>query len=98
MTECAFVRIISNPAFSPDSLTPKQALALLGANLKHPTHHFWPDDISLLESLEGVSRALPGITSLPLYRTANSRRYASTLDRAIKSFARAGSSRVELIQ
>lgn len=28
-TECAFVRIISNPAFSPDALTPADALALL---------------------------------------------------------------------
>ena len=37
LTECAFVRAISNPAFSLDALTPQSAIELLTANLKHPT-------------------------------------------------------------
>jgi predicted nucleic acid-binding protein len=36
LTQTAFVRILSNPAFSPNALTPGDALALLRANLAHP--------------------------------------------------------------
>jgi uncharacterized protein len=44
-TECGFVRIVSNPAFSPDFLTLPEAIRLLTLNLSHPTHHFWADDL-----------------------------------------------------
>lgn len=47
LTELAFVRILSNPAFSSDSLTPWQAAELLGANLKQPDHRFWNDEVDL---------------------------------------------------
>jgi uncharacterized protein len=50
-TQTAFVRIVSNPAFSPNALTPADALALLQSNLGHPAHKFWPDDIGLLEAV-----------------------------------------------
>ncbi len=46
--------MVSNPAFSRDALTPRQALELLEANLAHPAHHFWPDDLSLGEALAKV--------------------------------------------
>ena len=45
LTELAFVRIISNPAFSADALAPAAALSLLDANLGHPSHVFWADDL-----------------------------------------------------
>jgi toxin-antitoxin system PIN domain toxin len=50
-TEAAFVRILSNPAFSPDALTPADAVALLRSNLAHPAHQFWPGDIGLLDAI-----------------------------------------------
>jgi predicted nucleic acid-binding protein len=34
-TETVFVRILPNPAFSPNAVTPADALALLRANLRH---------------------------------------------------------------
>lgn len=45
LTELAFARIVSNPAFSTDALSPAAALSLLEENLKHPHHIFWPDDL-----------------------------------------------------
>ena len=50
-TQTAFVRILANPAFSPNALTPADALALLRSNLAHPRHHFWPDEIGLLDAI-----------------------------------------------
>jgi hypothetical protein len=50
-TQTAFVRILSNPAFSPNALTPADALVLLKSNLGHPAHQFWPDDIGLLDAI-----------------------------------------------
>jgi uncharacterized protein len=44
-TECAFIRIVSNPAFSPNFLTLQEAISLLTLNVKHPTHRFWADDL-----------------------------------------------------
>src|SRR5438876_957611 len=50
-TETAFVRILSNPAFSPNALTPADAFSLLRANLGHPAHRFWADDIDFLRTV-----------------------------------------------
>jgi uncharacterized protein len=47
LTQAAFVRILSNPAFSANRLSVADALALLDLNLKHPAHVFWPMDISV---------------------------------------------------
>lgn len=51
IVEAGFVRILSNPAFSVRAVPPTQALQVLTENLKHPRHLFWPDDISVAESL-----------------------------------------------
>ena len=59
-TETAFVRILSNPGFSPNAVTPADALALLRANLRHPAHHFWEDDISFIEAAGRFSDRLVG--------------------------------------
>jgi toxin-antitoxin system PIN domain toxin len=50
-TQAAFVRILSNPAFSPNRLSVADAVALLNLNLKHPAHVFWPMDIGLSEAV-----------------------------------------------
>jgi uncharacterized protein len=60
LTQTAFVRVLSNPTFSPDALTPRDALALLQANLSHPTHNFWPDHLSLIQALELFTGRLTG--------------------------------------
>lgn len=46
VTQTGFVRISSNPAFSPAAVTPRQALALLEQVALLPGHEFWPDDIT----------------------------------------------------
>lgn len=54
LTQAGFARVISNPAFSRDALSPKQAAMLLEKNLEHPAHHFWHDDLNLGEALAKV--------------------------------------------
>jgi hypothetical protein len=43
--QAAFVRLVSNPAFSRDAVTPQEAITLLTGNLKHRCHRFWSDEI-----------------------------------------------------
>ena len=40
LTEAGFVRIVSNPAFSRDAVTPREAAGLLAANAAAPDHTF----------------------------------------------------------
>ncbi len=60
LTQLAFVRILSNPAFSLNALRPNDALDLLRANLAHPAHHFWSDEIPLATALEPLAATLTG--------------------------------------
>ena len=60
LTELAFVRIVSNPAFSKEALSPAEALALLGRNLSHPWHQLWPDDLGVVEAVERFAGHLQG--------------------------------------
>lgn len=60
LTQMAFVRILSNPAFSPFALTPDQALELLQTNLEHPGHRFWRDELALRDALKPFGRRLTG--------------------------------------
>jgi uncharacterized protein len=60
LTQSAFVRILSNPAFSPNSLSPRDALSLLQTNLSHPAHEFWPDEIDLIQALSPLASQLDG--------------------------------------
>jgi uncharacterized protein len=46
-TQTGFVRISSNPDFTRDAVSPKQAVALLGNITALPDHAFWPDDLPL---------------------------------------------------
>jgi uncharacterized protein len=59
-TQASCVRILSNPSFSSDAVTPQEALKLLTANLKHPSHLFWPDDISFAEAVEPIKKQILG--------------------------------------
>ncbi len=40
LTQLGFVRLVSNPAFSRDALSVRDALTLLLKNLEHPDHVF----------------------------------------------------------
>jgi predicted nucleic acid-binding protein len=40
LTQLGFIRLVSNPAFSRDALSPADAILLLSANLAHPNHVF----------------------------------------------------------
>ena len=44
LTQLGFVRLVSNPAFSRDALSVRDALTLLLKNLEHPDHLFWSAD------------------------------------------------------
>jgi hypothetical protein len=54
------VRIVANPAFSPDAVTPQEAAALLHSNLKHPSHEFWADEISFVDAVASFQKGLFG--------------------------------------
>ena len=89
LTQTAFVRILSNPAFSPNALTPADALALLQANLGHPAHRFWPDDLSLVQALEPFAPRLAGhqqVTDAYLLGLAMHKKgKLATMDRAVRA-------------
>jgi len=59
-TQCAFVRIVSNPAFSPNFLTVTAAVQLLTLNVNHPTHEFWADDLPLADAVRSFQGRLWG--------------------------------------
>ena len=50
LTQCAFVRISSNPKIIPDAVTPAEAFELLRQIVAQEHHTFWPDDIGVLEA------------------------------------------------
>ena len=42
VTQLGFVRLSSNPAYTPAAVPPEQAAALLRELLSHKKHRFWP--------------------------------------------------------
>jgi toxin-antitoxin system PIN domain toxin len=89
LTQAAFVRILSNPAFSPNALTPAEALGLLQANLAHPAHRFWADDVTFIQALELFSPRLTGhqqVTDAYLLGLAMHKKgKLATMDRAVRT-------------
>jgi toxin-antitoxin system PIN domain toxin len=87
LTQTGFVRILSNPAFSPNALTPAHALALLQANIGHPAHRFWADELSLIQALEPLNPRLAGhqqVTNAYLLGLAMHKKgKLATMDRAV---------------
>ena len=47
LTQCAFVRISSNPKIIAEAVTPREALALLDRIVAQKHHVFWADDIAV---------------------------------------------------
>lgn len=64
LTQLGFVRIVSNPAFSPDALSPVDAVTLLAENLAHPEHEFWADGLDVPAAVKGIDATLQGYRQL----------------------------------
>ena len=60
LTQLAFVRIVSNPSFSPDAITPEEAVVLLEKNLQDKRHEFRPDDLGVVEAMAGFTARIYG--------------------------------------
>ncbi len=101
LTETAFVRISSNPSFTPDAVSPKEALALLERITFMPEHAFWPDDLRLNQAIGG-GQLIAGhrqITDLYLLALAAARGgVLATLDRGILSLSGSADGAVELLR
>jgi toxin-antitoxin system PIN domain toxin len=91
LTQLGFVRIVSNPAFSRDALSPMQALALLGENLAHPAHEFWTEGLQVPPAVKGMEARLQGykqLTDAYLMALAHRRRgVLATFDRGLRTLA-----------
>ncbi len=94
-TQTAFVRIISNPAFSRDAVSPHQAEELLSANVKHAAHRFWPADIEYRTAVSPFVQGIIGhrqVSDAYLLGLAIHRRgKLATLDQAIRTLLPEGS-------
>lgn len=99
-TQAAFVRILCNPAFSSDALTPENALRLLEANINLPSHQFWPDSLDVPSALDSIQGRLTGhqqVTDAYLLALASHHRgKLATLDKAIPAWA--GNAVVEVVE
>ena len=60
MTQAAFVRIVSQPAFSGTIIGPREAAELLSRNLAHRHHTFCPLDMGIAEVVELCTGGLMG--------------------------------------
>jgi toxin-antitoxin system PIN domain toxin len=60
LTEAGFVRIVSNPAFSRDAVTPREAAGVLAANTAAKDHAFWPDELPFAEAIAFAGARLVG--------------------------------------
>jgi toxin-antitoxin system PIN domain toxin len=60
LTETGFVRIVSNPAFSRDAVTPREAAGVLAANAAAKDHQFWPDEEPFVEAAAFAGTRLVG--------------------------------------
>ncbi len=104
ITQLGFVRILSNPAFSPDALTVKEAADLLLKNVRQPAHEFWPDSPAATEALRPFLREGFGhrqITDAYLLSIAVRRKARlATFDRGLLELATQakGSAHVEWIR
>jgi uncharacterized protein len=89
LTQTAFVRVLSNPSFSPHALAPSDAVTLLRVYLGHPMHKFWADDLSFVQALEPLTSRLSchqQVTDAYLLGLAfHKKGKFATMDRAILS-------------
>ena len=101
-TQAAFVRIVSNPAFSSDAVSPLEALSLLTTNLNHSTHQFWADNVSLRDAVRHFEERLVGhqqITDAYLLGLAiHKKGRLATLDRSVIELFGRGDPRAHAVE
>jgi toxin-antitoxin system PIN domain toxin len=102
ITELGLIRLVSNPSFSRDALSPSDALLLLSSNLAHVSHEFWVEDLSVADALAAVPRKLQGhkqVTDAYLLALASHHHgVLATFDRGIEALAAGwGMSSLELV-
>jgi len=51
ITQCGFVRLSCNSAFTPDAVTPVEAVRLLRKLAASGGHTFWPDELNMASDL-----------------------------------------------
>jgi len=59
-TQVGFVRVSSNPRVFREAPSPGKAVEVLEANLRHPRHRFWEDDVSFAEAVAPFVDLLTG--------------------------------------
>jgi hypothetical protein len=100
LTQTAFVGILSNPSFSSDALTPRNAMHVLETNLSVPGHQFWKETIPLAAAIRNCAARITGhqqIADAYLAGLAvHHRGKLATLDKGIKAWVAAGA--VEIIE
>lgn len=100
LTQLGFVRLVSNPAFSRDALSPAAAVALLQQNLATSAHRFWPDGLQVPAALRATEAALQDhqqFTDAYLLALAvRHRAMLATFDRGLRGFV-AHASAVEIV-
>lgn len=86
-TQAGFVRIVSNPAFSRDAVTPKEAMSILAATMRHKAHQFWADEIDVISAAWPYAEQLSGhqqVTDAYLLGLARHKKgKLGTMDRAV---------------
>ncbi len=101
LTQIGFVRISSNPKFTVEAVSPREAMALLERVTSLPEHKFWPSDLGLLDAI-GKLEPIIGhrqITAAYLLALARARKgILATLDRGILALAGEKGLGVELIR
>lgn len=95
VTEAGFVRIVSNPAFSRDAVSPREAAGLLAANTSAPDHVFWAADRPFAEATAFAEARLAGhrqVTDAYLLGLAIAQGgQLATMDRGLTALTREGS-------
>jgi toxin-antitoxin system PIN domain toxin len=98
LTQIGFVRISSNPKFTPDVVSP---LTLLERVTALPEHKFWPADLALSDAIAKLEPIVSHrqITDAYLLALARSRRgIIATLDCGALALAGAKGQGVELLR
>ena len=91
LTQLGFVRLVTNPAFSRDALSPAEAIALLAQNVAHAHHEFWSETLPVPSAIRGLEPRLQGhrqLTDAYLLAFANQRKgVLATFDRGLRTLA-----------
>jgi len=93
ITQAGFVRIISNPAFSPRAVSPAEAIDALRVTIRHQAHQFWADDVAVSDALAALGIRISGHQQVTdaylLVLAANHKGKLATLDKKLAGWAEA---------